>query len=62
LKLIHLSESPLCVVCQAVGLVVPGVAVDPKVSIRQAPQLRLDPGNLQTLCAAHRAAKTARGE
>ena len=41
----HLAQHPTCVRCGAAG-----VDVDHVVSVRKAPDRRLDPTNLQTLC------------
>ena len=47
----HLNQEPLCRYCKEAGRVTPGSVVDHIVPIREAPERRLDPSNLQTLCA-----------
>jgi 5-methylcytosine-specific restriction protein A len=51
LRRMHLNANPWCVFCLEKGLVVEGEHVDHKLTIRERPDLRLDPENLQTLCA-----------
>ena len=56
----HLAEHPLCVRCQAAGRITLGVTVDHRVRFRGLDDpLRLDPANLDTLCAQCEKAKTA---
>lgn len=50
----HLEMHPGCVVCGSTE----GVDVDHKASIRERPELRLNPSNLQTLCRLHHNRKT----
>lgn len=50
LRRMHLNANPWCVFCLEKGLVVEGAHVDHKLTIRERPDLRLDPENLQTLC------------
>ncbi|MFD1623889.1 HNH endonuclease signature motif containing protein [Azospirillum griseum] len=54
LRRAHLKAHPGCVVCGATE----GVDVDHKASIKDRPDRRLDPSNLQTLCRLHHNRKT----
>lgn len=54
LRRVHLETHPGCVVCGSTE----GVDVDHKVSIKDRPDRRLDPSNLQTLCRLHHNRKT----
>jgi 5-methylcytosine-specific restriction endonuclease McrA len=65
LRKAHLSEHPLCVACEAEGLVVLATDVDHMKKFRRADgtiddQLRLDPANLQSLCHSCHSRKTSR--
>lgn len=52
LRLMHLNAHPYCVMCrEREGRDVPADTVDHKVTIEERPDLRLDPDNLQSLCA-----------
>lgn len=51
----HIHSHPLCARCGH-----PGTLVDHIQPIKAAPQLRLDPNNLMTLCARCHGIKTAR--
>ncbi len=57
LRLWHLRRQPLC---QAPGCHQAAAHVDHIVSIEEAPERRLDPTNLQSLCASCHSAKTVR--
>jgi 5-methylcytosine-specific restriction protein A len=46
----HLAEEPLCRDCRRRGIERQAQMVDHIQSIRQAPERRLDPSNLQSLC------------
>ncbi|AYD87653.1 HNH endonuclease [Caulobacter phage Kronos] len=50
LRLMHLNEHPLCVFPHEHNRPVLAVVVDHIKSIAEAPHLRLDPNNLQSLC------------
>ncbi|GHA11352.1 hypothetical protein GCM10007989_02070 [Devosia pacifica] len=54
----HLAGSPLCVECLASEIVEVAVDVDHITPIRLAPERRLDPTNLQSLCRRHHNEKT----
>lgn len=54
----HLLLEPLCRHCSHVGKAVPGNEVDHIIDIVDAPHLRLDDSNLQTLCTTHHRIKT----
>lgn len=58
----QLSDSPLCVLCDAQDLTVPATDVDHRIAHRGNWALFVDPQNLQSLCASCHSAKTARGE
>lgn len=51
----HLRNNPYCARCGH-----PAQMVDHKVTVAKAPQLRLDPCNLQSLCLSCHAIKTKR--
>ena len=53
-----LAEHPLCAWCEREGRVELGRVVDHVVSIKRAPHLRLDEGNLQTMCVECHGVKT----
>ena len=53
----HLQTHPLCVVCGGKG-----THVDHIESVRDAPQRRLDPTNLRTMCGPHHSQRTARDQ
>src|SRR6187399_1571674 len=55
----HLKYFPFCVICARMGRQVRGEHVDHIITVRENPLLRLDPRNLQTLCAKHHAMITA---
>ncbi len=59
LRLWHMRQHPLCVACNAEGRVTAAELVDHIVPIAVDPTRRLDPTNLQSLCAPCHAAKTA---
>lgn len=50
----HLEQHPLCATCGAVARY-----VDHKQTIRDAPERRLDPSNLESLCRSCHSRKTA---
>lgn len=50
LRLMHLRNNPLCVFHQRLGEVVAATVGDHIVSIADAPERRLDPTNIQSLC------------
>lgn len=50
----HRRAHPRCVECGA-----PAQAVDHVLPVRERPDLRLDPSNLQSLCRSHHQVKTA---
>lgn len=53
----HLKRQPNCVVCGE-----PGDTVDHIKRVRDFPELRLDPRNLQTMCASHHSSTAQRQE
>ena len=59
LRLWHLRQQPLCAACEAEGTTTAAELVDHIVPIAEDPARRLDPTNLQSLCAPCHAAKTA---
>jgi len=59
LRLAHLREHPLCVLCEAQGRTTGATVVDHRVPIEVAPERRLDPANLRSLCVDHHNACTA---
>lgn len=46
----HLLAHPLCLFCWRKGLTVAATVADHIQSVRDRPDLRLDPDNLQSLC------------
>jgi 5-methylcytosine-specific restriction protein A len=60
LRAAHLAEHPFCRACAARGIERRAHMVDHIEPIRQAPERRLDPSNLQSLCWRHHASKTQR--
>ena len=59
LRLWHLRQQPLCVACEARGIVTAASLVDHVVPIAIDPSRRLDPTNLRSLCRSCHNAKTA---
>lgn len=58
LRLAHLAAHPLCAMCNARGRTVAATVADHIVPVVTAPERRLDPDNLQSLCAScHNSAK-----
>lgn len=54
----YIQQNPLCVMCKRAGIITAASVVDHITPIRQAPELRLDASNLQSLCAkCHNSAK-----
>jgi 5-methylcytosine-specific restriction endonuclease McrA len=51
----HLAEHPWCSVA---GCGEPAVEVDHVISVRERPELRLDRGNLRSMCKPHHSART----
>ena len=60
LRALHLAQHPYCVMCEAMGKVERATEVDHIVPHKGDDALRLDPENLQSLCAWHHKSKTAR--
>ena len=58
LRRIHLDKHPLCLHCEAEGKLTEASEVDHVVPVKIAPQRRLDPTNLQSLCKSHHSQKT----
>lgn len=58
----HLDEHPLCLFCEEKGLVVAAEEVDHIEPIERAPDRRLDPTNLRSLCKPCHSARTARDQ
>lgn len=54
-----LREHPVCVACEARGVLTPAVVVDHIVPIKRD-GARFDPAGLQALCVSHHNAKSAR--
>lgn len=46
------AEQPLCEVCLAAGIVTPATEVHHKITVEDAPWLRLERSNLMSLCNA----------
>jgi 5-methylcytosine-specific restriction protein A len=59
LRRAHLRASPLCVACEREGAVKAADLVDHIVPVKVAPERRLDPTNIQSLCTHHHHLKTA---
>jgi len=57
-----LSQHPLCVECEREGRVEVATDVDHVVSIAEAPERRLDPTNVRSLCHRHHSARTMRDQ
>ena len=58
-RLAYITANPLCVTCEREGLVTQASQVDHIVPLRNG-GARLDPANLQSLCASHHSRKTRR--
>ncbi len=56
----HLKENPLCVMCLAMGREEKATEVDHIIPHKGDDALRLEAGNLQSLCPWHHKSKTAR--
>lgn len=61
-RLRHLQQHPLCLFCEADGRITPATDVDHIVSIAEAPEYRLDPTNLRSLCQSCHSRRTARDQ
>lgn len=61
LRLAHLSLSPMCVGCEAMGLLTPANTVDHVVPISEGGPAFPGHGALNSYCASCHGAKTARG-
>jgi 5-methylcytosine-specific restriction protein A len=59
-RALKVALNPLCERCEARGLVVPVAEVHHVVPIEDAPELRLDIGNLESLCLPCHRQETAR--
>ena len=57
-----LAASPLCADCLARGVVTPATEAHHVAKLRDAPERRLDPSNVMSLCRAHHSMRTGRGE
>jgi 5-methylcytosine-specific restriction protein A len=57
-RLAFLAEHPLCVTCEAKGIIEPATVVDHVIPHRGNVDLFWDPGNWQALCVACHNAKT----
>jgi len=55
-----LGTRPLCVFCLAKGIVTPATEVDHIIDIKDRPDLRLSPSNLQPLCQVCHNTKSSR--
>lgn len=53
LRRMHLAEHPLCAYCLKRGVSTLATVVDHIEPIEEAPERRLDPSNLQSLCKPH---------
>jgi 5-methylcytosine-specific restriction endonuclease McrA len=60
LRAAHLEVEPNCRDCARAGVTRRAVIVDHIETIREAPERRLDPTNLQSLCGPHHRRKTNR--
>jgi len=58
----YLFEHPLCVFCEAKGLVTAAREVDHIITIAERPDLRLEPTNLRALCTPCHSGRTARDQ
>lgn len=56
----HLAEHPWCVECKKLGRETPARIVDHVVPVSVAPDRRLDPTNLASMCMPHHTAKSMR--
>jgi 5-methylcytosine-specific restriction protein A len=61
-RLVYLASNPLCVDCQAKGLITPATEPHHIAKLADRPDLRLDPANIMALCQECHSARTARGE
>ena len=57
----HLLNNPLCEICLLDGKYVSGQDVHHKIKLKDRPDLRDDPNNLQTLCHSCHSRLTAQG-
>lgn len=57
----HLENNPLCELCLKDGLYTAGQEVHHKIKLKDRPDLRDDPSNLQTLCKSCHSKLTAQG-
>lgn len=48
----HLNANPWCAECLKRGVVTPATVGDHVITIEERPDLRLDPANIQSLCAS----------
>lgn len=55
----HIQANPICKHCIAEGILTPATEVDHIVPVKIAPERRLDPTNLQSLCKPCHSRKTA---
>jgi len=62
LRLYYLARNPLCADCNERGRSEPATEVHHVIKRSIAPQLAMDPMNLQGLCKACHSSRTARGE
>jgi 5-methylcytosine-specific restriction endonuclease McrA len=58
LRATHISNQPLCVMCEEIGRLNPAKIVDHIQSVDEAPGRALDKTNLQSLCEWHHTVKT----
>lgn len=61
-RLMYLAEYPLCADCEALGRAQAATEVHHRAKVADAPERRLDPGNLMALCHECHASRTGRGE
>jgi 5-methylcytosine-specific restriction protein A len=61
-RLLHLKENPLCVICKQEGRIKPAIVVDHIEPHRGNVTVFWDPSNWQGLCATHHNKKTMKGQ
>ncbi len=55
----HLRLNPHCAACHVAGVTTKAQVVDHIIPVRERPDLRLTPSNLQSLCRSHNARKAS---
>jgi 5-methylcytosine-specific restriction protein A len=62
LRKAFIQSNPLCADCLSMGKIVGASEVHHVVAVRKAPERRLDPSNLCSLCTTCHSRRTLRGE